>query len=682
MNQIVLKKRPFFPLILLFFITSALLSLALPPQVAIAQDDSRITLTVEAGFDGFYKQGDAVPVYVTVANTGTAVDGELRVTLKAGFNEELVYRTPVTLATQSNKRIPLPVQMPSAANSLTVELWDGDKLVAAQASGTLELMADDAFLYGVVTPIAGEFDLLSGANGRFPRAEVAYLDIADLPEITPVWNGLDMLILDDVDTADLTTEQRSALNSWLENGGQLVITGGAGWQKTTAVFSDILPVIVSDVQSVDNLQNLSKEFSIPFRDEGPYLLNNSTLQVGGELLLHQDGQPILARRAVGAGNVYFLALDPKLAPLLDWNGSPKLWEMLLNDQPEYPHQWSSGFRDFYMAETAVNDLPSLALPSTLLLAFFLFSYIIAIGPLNYTVLRRRDKLARAWITIPAISIGFAVIAYFIGFQLKGNDNIINELSVATGRMGTETVQVESLVGLYSPRRGAYDLVFDYDTVAVPFESDSGVAAGNVGAIGRSADLAMEDVRVDVGGMETFIAQSYQPMPAISGQASLTRGDGDVLLDVTIENSSDLSFENMTLIVGSRAYELDDFGENGRLTFNRTFSPLTVNLQTLPPFMPTSETPLLKNEETILRTINFYDDPIAYVRYNLLAAIEPEMLYGTTPLYHYRTDVVTLLAWADTGQIDATLADESANQYHSTLYLIDIPLTQDGVFEAK
>ena len=572
--------------------------------------------------------------------------------------------------------------MPSAANSLTVELWDGDKLVAAQASGTLEVMADDAFLYGVVAPIAGEFDLLSGANGRFPRAEVAYVDIADLPEITPVWNGLDMLILDDVDTAELTTEQRTALNSWLENGGQLLITGGAGWQKTTAVFADILPVAVSDVQSVDDLPELSKEFGVPFRDDGPYLLNNSTLQAGGELLLHQDGQPILARRAVGAGNIYFLALDPKLAPLLDWNGSPKLWEMLLDDQLEYPHQWNSGFRNFYAAETAVNDLPSLALPSTVLLAFFLFSYIIAIGPLNYIVLRRRDKLARAWITIPAISIAFSVVAYFIGFQLKGNDNIINELSVATGRMGTETMQVESLVGLYSPRRGAHDLVFDYDTVAVPFENNGGMTAGNVGAIERSADLAMEEVRVDIGGMETFTVQSYQPMPAISGQAALSRGDGDVQLEVTVENSSALSFENVTLLVGNRAYELDDFGENGRLTFNRTFSPLTVNLQTLLPFVPSSDPPLLKNEETILRTTNYYDDSTAFVRYNLLASIEPEMSYGTTPLYHYRTDVVTLLAWADVSQLNASVADESANQYHTTLYLIDIPLTHDGVFEVE
>lgn len=680
MNRFIFTKRPFFPLLILLFITATFL-----PQYAIAQEDSRITLTVDAGFDGFYKQSDAVPVYVTVANAGTAVNGELRITLKVGFSEELTYRTPVALATQSNKRIPLPVQIASSATTLTVELWEGDKLVAAQRSGTLELIPDDAFLYGVVTPTAGDFDFLGGVNGRFPRAEVAYLNLADLPEITPVWNGLDMLILDDVDTAALTTEQRAALDSWLENGGQLLITGGAGWQKTTAVFNDILPVTVNDVQSIDDLPSLSKEFGISFRDEGPYLFNNSTLQAGGDLLLHQDGQPILAHRPIGAGHVYFLALDPKLAPLLDWNGTTHFWNMLLDDQPTYAHSWSNGFQTSYAADTAVNSLPSLALPSTALLILFLLSYVIIIGPVNYVILRRRDKLARAWLTIPAISIAFSVLAYLVGFQLKGNDNIVNELSVATGRIGTETMQVDSLVGLYSPRRGTHNLLFAYDTIAAPFKADYGsssASAGNLEAIGRETAVIMEDVRVDIGGTELFIAQSYQPMPAISGQAALSRGDGDVQLEVTVENGSDLSFENVTLLVGSRAYELEDLGENGRLTFNRTFSPAPTRLQALPPFASSIETTLLKNEETILRTTNYYDDSIAFARYNLLAAIEPEMTYGVTPTYNYRTDVVTLLAWTDESQLNASLVDEKANQYHTTLYLIDIPLTHDGVFTEK
>ncbi len=661
-----------------FFLLLLLSIFILLPHRAAAQENSRINISIEAGFDKYYKEDEAVPVYVTVSNEGTAVDGYIQITAKAGSTGGLLYRAPVTLATQSNKRIDIPVQFARQISGLRVELWDDSTLLAAaETDGTLEFVTRETFLYGVVTSSIGDFDFLERANGRFTNAEVAYLTIADLPQIAPVWNGLDMLIFDDVDTAALSTIQRAGLNSWLENGGQLMITGGAGWQKTTAVFSDILPVTVHDTAAVDDLSTLSERFSLPFRDEGPYLLNKSSLQSGGELLLHQDGQPLLARRAIGAGHLYFLSLDPKLAPLLDWDGAPLIWEMLQNDTPENPHTWERGFQTLYAAESAVSLLPSLALPSTFLLVLFLFLYIGAIGPVNYIVLRRRDDLARAWITIPVISLGFSVLAYFIGFQLKGNDTIINELSVMIGHTEAETARVESIIGLYSPRRDTYDLVFPYDTVAVPFDVKGAVPMASVmtDSIIRDTALTMENVRVDIGNMELFAAKSYRPMPAISGHATLTRGDGDALLDVALMNESDIQLERATLIIGSRVYKMDDFGDDGRLTFNRTYASAPINLHDLSIFQSASNRPLQDNSEVILRTRAYYDDITLRAQYELINAIEPEPDYSAAavPLYQYRTDTVTLLAWADESQLNSTLADEKATVYHTTLYLIDIPL---------
>ncbi len=667
------------------FLLLLLLSIfILLPHRAAAQENSRINISIEAGFDKYYKEGEAVPVYVTVSNEGTAVDGYIQITAKAVSNDGLLYRAPVTLATQSNKRIDIPVQFARQINGLRVELWDGNTLLAAaETDGTLKFVTRDTFLYGVVTSSIGDFDFLERANGRFTNAEVAYLTIADLPQIAPVWSGLDMLIFDDVDTAALSTVQQAGLNSWLENGGQLMITGGAGWQKTTAVFSDILPVTVHDTAAVDDLSTLSERFALPFRDEGPYLLNKSSLQTGGELLLHQNGQPLLARRAIGAGHLYFLSLDPKLAPLLDWDGAPLIWEMLQNDTPENPHTWERGFQTLYAAESAVSLLPSLALPSTFLLIFFLFLYISTIGPVNYIVLRRRDDLARAWITIPVISLGFSVIAYFIGFQLKGNDTIINELSVLIGHTETETARVESIIGLYSPRRDTYDLVFPYNTVAVPLDVTAAIpmasvmtdSSSRIDSIARDTTLTMENVRVDIGNMELFTAKSYQPMPAISGHATLTRGDGDALLNVVLTNESDIQLERATLIIGSRVYEMDDFGDDGRITFSRTYASAPVNLHDLSIFQSASDHPLQDNNEVILRTAAYYDDIILRAQYELINAIEPERDYSSTvmPLYQYRTDTITLLAWADESQLNSTLADEKATVYHTTLYLIDIPL---------
>ncbi|MCB9006263.1 MAG: hypothetical protein H6656_02570 [Ardenticatenaceae bacterium] len=46
-------------------------------------------------------------------------------------------------------------------------------------------------------------------------ASVAFLTLEDLPETAVAWNALDVLIFNDADTSQLTSEQRTALDVWL-----------------------------------------------------------------------------------------------------------------------------------------------------------------------------------------------------------------------------------------------------------------------------------------------------------------------------------------------------------------------------------------------------------------------------------------------------------------------------------
>ena len=43
----------------------------------------------------------------------------------------------------------------------------------------------------------------------------------------------------------------------------------------------------------------------------------------------------------------------------------------------------------------------------------LAGYILLVGPVNYFVLRWRDRLAWAWITIPTLTLAFSALAYGI-----------------------------------------------------------------------------------------------------------------------------------------------------------------------------------------------------------------------------------------------------------------------------
>ncbi len=527
------------------------------PALAQDLDSEQLNLAATAGFDGIYKGEFWIPVQVTVGNNGPPIEGQIQVVTDSGSGSaEVVYSSPVSLPTQSNKRLTLYVFARSIFSNLTVELLDNQgRTVQVVETNRVDRLAADDLLYGVVSNEPAELDFLDNVKGGRVDAKVAFLTTSDLPMVPTAWNALDVVILSNIDSSQLTESQLNAMRGWVSTGGQLVVTGGPGWRQTIAALTDMLPVAVDGTNSADDLPALVDHTGISFRDAGPYLVTTSALN-SGESLIHQDGLPLLARRDYGRGAVYFLALDPGLAPLADWDGSEYIWSEIASFTPRLP-VWAMGAQGSYAAGSAVSSLPSLALPSAWILFLFLFLYIFIVGPLNYAILARIGRRELAWLTIPALVVVFSAFALLTGFRLKGNDTIINQMSVAFGQTEGDQIRVTSLLGLYSPRRTTYDLSLKADTVIRPFDRNFGnlSGGGNIGAIQRGSDVTVTDVRVDVSDVETLVAESYQKMPAVDGQAILRLDGTDFELSLTVQNNSDVTLENATLLLGFTAISL-------------------------------------------------------------------------------------------------------------------------------
>lgn len=666
------------------------LFLALNAARVAAQSDEtgEIVLTAKAGFDGFYKPDYGVPVQVTVANNGPALEGELQIVFEgSSAGDRLIYRSPITLPTRSNKRVNLAVEISSFASRINVELVsDGGQTIAAVSSNRLTQVSAEDLLYGVLSSAPGELSFLENVRGGRAKASVAFLTPDLLPEVSSVWNALDVLILNDVDSGELSTEQLNAAQGWTSTGGLLVITGGPGWQKTTAAVADMLPVNISGIESVEDLPDLSESVKSPFRDPGPYLITASSL-TNGEMIFHHEGLPLLARRPWGRGSVFYLALDPQLAPLLDWNGAESIWAAVVRRLPNMP-TWGRGFQNGYAASTAVTSLPSLALPSVLQLILFLFVYVIVVGPINYLWLKRRGRLELTWVTVPVLVLLFSGLAYLAGFQLKGNEVILNQMSVATGQLDGDKMRVQSLLGLYSPRRSRYEMIFPADTIARPFESNFGRpgGGGNIDGITRGSELIISGIRVDVSGTETFVANNYRDTLPVSGNATLRLENNLIHLDFELLNASPFDLENSALLLGSDIISLGTLKAGERIAQSQIVAAGTGNQSspTSPPprsFVPSpgSGSPLTFHADKILGTSDYYNDREAFPRWQLLQSLEGEYYRGPggiDPSRNIRQNVLTFVAWSEDPQLEVTLDGAEHRQMATTLYLLELPMAQN------
>jgi hypothetical protein len=222
-------------------------------------------------------------------------------------------------------------------------------------------------------------------------------------------------------------------------------------------------------------------------------------------------------------------------------------------------------------------------------------------------------------------------------------------------------------------------------MARPFDRTYGptlAGGGNLEAVQRANEVTLSNVRVDVSDIETFVADSYQPAPELVAQAVLRLDGSRFELDITVQNNSDIHFENVVLLLGSTTISLGDLapGESDshtqRLTTTEEATAVAGTSTGLNSgFSPAGpgSSPLTSNLEVILGTSNYYDDREVYPRWQLLQAISGDY-YGSTPGWYPR-GVVTLMAWSDVSQLDITIEDTETNRSSTTLYFLELPFTQ-------
>ncbi len=279
------------------------------------------------------------------------------------------------------------------------------------------------------------------------------------------------------------------------------------------------------------------------------------------------------------------------------------------------------------------------------------------------------------------------MAYVTGFQLKGNKTIINQMSISYGQVGDSQNKVQTLVGLYSPRRSTYDLTFPGNTIARPFESRFGGPGGNVRiqAINRSTDLTISGIRVDVADSETFIADSYQPAVPIAGEASLSMDGNNVQLEVDIQNNGNFALENVSLLLGTDIIALGDLGPGDSKGDSKTLGLVATGPGKPVPgggpvyiSGPGTGSPLTYHAETILDSTDYYNDRDVFPRWQLLQAFEGEypMRTGGGSTSVLPNNVVTIVAWSEQPQLEITINEEEHTDMHTTLYLMQLPVKQN------
>ena len=702
----------------IIMILMMLLAMTLAPTPSLAQNTIQeiVELDVSAGFDGYYRPNQWLPLRVTIANNGDAITGHLVVRPETSGNALLnTFSTPLDLPAGSNQALFLYISARNTNRPLRVELLDDNNRVITLAEVTLDNVEARDRLYVVVSgTTAGSIIDLSAVHTGENDAFQANWSLADIPDRAPALEAVDALVFNDVDTGTLSQAQRDAISQWVISGGHLIITGGTSWQATAAGFRDILPFTPEDSLTSEDSTALTDLGG----DYGANLSGQFTTAIGeptddaSVLAQTSDETPIVIRREQGNGTVTYLTIDPNAQPYRGWVNRSDLWWTLLSSVNVQP-SWTHGFSDWDRARTATEILPGLELlPSIVTLLAFLFGYIIVVGPINYAVLSRLNRRDWAWVTIPIMIIVFSIVARAIGVNLRGNQATLSRVSLVQSWVDVEDAQIDQMIGLLAPRRGSYSVGIEDERLLRPIPV-SGQGNSALGAntlvnvdIQQTTNFEALDFPIDASFIAGFTTSGITPAPELGGSVTMVFDTNNDLQSIQgiVRNDTDFSLYDPVILGRGLSFHLGETLDSGDL---RTFSEQTLGLTDINipspsplefavgdsnPFIISStfmRSSNLNYESRASNTIqdilgddyenqgiriSFDDDEETQARQRRQAFLESFILdqYGTTS----RGNRIYLAGWSDISPSIEAIGGAGWRPMDTTFYLIELDLEID------
>lgn len=624
-----------------------------------------VTLVVRPVYEGLFRPGSWMPILVGLENQGPDRTVEVRI----GTREGAQYAASVELPHQSRKEVTVYVYLTPASRRLWVYALDAGRELATTTI-LFPLLNPQARFVAVVhdgdAPIGLPRRLANGSD-----LVTIPLRLSDLPDEALGLSPFDVILLDNAPTEVLSERQRTALTAWVQRGGQLVLGGGDGLQRTLAGLPPLLqPVRVAAVEPMAITVTLPGAAG-----ETPELLPLARWEVVPDaagrkpyrvpLPLGPDSGIGVVEQRVGRGRVTVLPWSPAHPVAGAWAEGTQAWDVLFQPLTVLPSGFApatttlDGFVEGNMAASLTN-LPSLEFPPLGLLAGLVLVYIVLAGPVTYLVLRRLDRQALGWVVVPTLTVIFAALTYGVGYAQRGGEALIVTADLVE-IFDEHAMRVRTFAGLFSPNRRSYTLQADTGgrpallrPISVQGVWGPAPAEGGVFVQGPDPEAEVRAFEVAQWSMRAFMTDQILPAADLSAQIILDEAQ----VQGVVENRGTIPLRDMALVAPGRFVALLGDLAPGE----RRDAPL-FQRQIRDPMLVGSNPPLsyLLYGDLLTRSEQQPLDQQVQRRIRILDAI---FGYGL-PLWQ---NEALLIAWTDAPSVVLTVAGVQADRHHTTLIL--------------
>jgi len=479
----------------LYSATILALLLAMPSLAQDApapkKKDDNPNITCTPGWSGYYRPQRWMPLQfqVVIENpTKEAYDGTLRVVAKQDSLVEMTTEKSALVTKNLPLEVTLAVKILYAPNDIKVEYLEKSGTFTgylprwseniAQTRRLTALLNQD--LLFVVVKDFGSSSLVQltqrynagpgvgmnyGPSAGTGAIRVSTQAVDKLPDDWAVYDAVDLVILQDPQWQRMTQPARQALVQWVHRGGKLLLAlGGSNPLTGDHALAAMLPFSVGPLAAREIEAAQLERWGTAATSErmATSWANGRTTVAHWDLsaapatwsrnTFHNTDVPWMVSGNVGLGQVGVVAFNPDALFTDDVGSALPMWvqaidmvrpdEAHLNTGPptedEIPY-YDRPSRCVPGDPQATNSVIShlLAIPQLRPLSIWwviglLSALALLLGPLDYLVLRKFDRLPWTWITSTVVIVLFSIGAWYGVQRIRGGTLQMRVVSVVDG----------------------------------------------------------------------------------------------------------------------------------------------------------------------------------------------------------------------------------------------------------
>ncbi|MGC5323864.1 hypothetical protein [Brevibacillus sp. SYSU BS000544] len=523
----------------------ALIYCSILPTSATEDIDMEVTLPL----GGLMKQGEWTRVEVKITNQGQDFSGTVQLEQKdfSPRDHANQFKQFVQVGKGETKKVNFEMPTDFLMNGdVFAHLQQGEKVIQTEAVVNNNQFMDRIGAVVDTNPNAFHFlSIRNEVNGSWQEYNIKAVRPNLMPEDAWILHNLDLLALGNADQSALNEHQFKAIKEWVNQGGILLLSTGAGKDKILKQFEDVMPISAGRSGSksqLDELRNLSGQERLPITSLDVY---NTDL-------------PLFVSKQIGSGRILFVNYDVNAEPLASWQYNRQMWQHVLNTHKLIKPAESIGITNpmDYSLRSLSRFIPGVSTPAVEWLAVIWIVYILVVAPLLYFLLKRKDRREWAWGVIPLLAIVLSAGVYTIGrLQITKSDASYNVTSVTI--LDDHTAKLATAATFLTVSGGSYQV-----------KSENGVHTIPLGALRGQDRFDNITLQHDEQNGNLF---TYTQVPYLTGKQAVATsyrsdiGSFDNKLFVeqnqvkgSITNNTAFDMQNVYLDLGMQRFDLGSF----------------------------------------------------------------------------------------------------------------------------